>query len=389
MRTIQLYIHIPFCQTKCAYCDFLSFESCGNERREYVTALVKEIELYKNLGQEVEISTIFVGGGTPSVLAGPLMEEIFQAIKKVFSIQENAEISIECNPGTVDRTKLESYKRCGIKRISLGLQATNNLELKNLGRIHSYETFLSTYHLIKDLGYKNINIDLMSAIPGQSVDSWVDTLNKIVALSPQHISAYSLIIEEGTKFWEEYGENKPREDELPSEEDERSMYHATKTILAEAGYGRYEVSNYAKEGLHCRHNLGYWDRNEYLGLGLGASSLLYNENSLDIQNRLKNVEDMKEYISMLDKGIKPTYDTESLSNTMQMEEFMFLGLRKMDGVSKIIFKETFGMDIERVYGLVLEDMYQKELLQEIKEMIRFTEKGIDLSNMVLSEFLKN
>lgn len=387
MRQIQLYIHIPFCERKCAYCDFLSFQSCESERKKYVTALIKEISLYKKLGKQVKVSSIFIGGGTPSVIDGKYMEDIFDEVRKVFDILPEAEISIECNPGTVTEEKLESYKNCGINRISLGLQATNNEELKNLGRIHTYEDFVQSYGLVRKAGFKNINIDLMSAIPGQSVKSWKQTLKRIVELNPEHISAYSLIIEEGTKFWDVYGEDKPREDDLPSEADEREMYYLTKRILGEEGYNRYEVSNYSKDDLHCKHNLGYWDRAEYLGIGLGASSLLISKVEKSEEVRTKNVEDMQTYIDMVAAMTPPILTVETISKPMQMEEFMFLGLRKIDGVSKYIFTEQFNIDIEEIFGEVLDKMYSQGLLKEINGQIKFTEKGIDLSNMVLSEFL--
>lgn len=383
-RKIQLYIHIPFCQEKCGYCDFLSFQSCKSERQVYVDALIQEIGLYKDYADEVIVSTIFLGGGTPSILDAAMMEAIFKSVNDIFTIEDEAEISIECNPGTVNKEKLQAYKRAGINRISLGLQATNDEELKNLGRIHNYQTFLDTYQMVRESGYTNVNVDLMSAIPGQSVESWKTTLERIIELEPEHISAYSLIIEEGTKFWDVYGEDKPREDELPSEADEREMYYQTKKRLMAAGYDRYEVSNYSKKGYHCRHNLGYWDRVEYLGIGLGASSLLKVGKE---QIRQTNIQDMSEYINMSQAKNKPIMNREIVDIDMQMEEFMFLGLRKMEGVSTEVFQEVLGQAITEVYQEVLDKLIEKELIEKVDNRIRFTEKGIDVSNVVLSEFL--
>lgn len=390
---LQLYIHIPFCQEKCAYCDFLSFASCGKEQREYVNALIQEIHLYKEYAKNTQVSSIFMGGGTPSVLSGQNIEEIFRAINDVFAINKNAEISIECNPGTLNMEKLQSYAKAGINRISLGLQATTDKELQNLGRIHNYETFIQTYQMVRESGFTNVNVDLMSAIPGQSVENWKESLEKIVKLQPEHISAYSLIIEEGTKFWNEYGEGMPRENELPSQEDERQMYYDTQNTLKNAGYIKYEVSNYAKEGKACKHNLGYWERKEYLGVGLGAASLIFQEqDKYDVKNKIQkrttNVNDIKSYIKMCNEKKFPLEEIEVLTNTEQMEEFMFLGLRKSKGISLKEFQITFGDSIEKVYTNELEDLIKKQLLEIKDGHLRLTELGVDLSNMVLSEFIK-
>lgn len=393
MRQIQLYIHIPFCQEKCSYCDFLSFAPCNQDVGVYVEALIQEIGLYKEYAKDVEVTSVFVGGGTPSVLQGNVIEQIFKVVRTTFFIADGAEISIECNPGTVTKDKLESYRKSGINRISLGLQATNDKELKNLGRIHTYETFLETYHMVREEGFTNVNVDLMSAIPGQTVDSWKDTLRKIIDLKPEHISAYSLIIEEGTKFWNLYGEDMPREDELPSEKEEREMYYTTKDMLASAGYHRYEVSNYSKDGLECRHNLGYWEGVEYLGLGLGASSLVYSslseiKEAEDISlYRTSNHREMNEYLEDIKRGKKPIHEKDICTQRMMMEEYMFLGLRKICGISIKGFKLKFGKPLEEVYGVVIEDMIEKALLKRSGDYLKLTEKGIDLSNIVLSEFL--
>lgn len=362
MRPLELYIHIPFCVKKCKYCDFLSGPSTADQRESYVKSLCRDIRSYAELAKAYRVISIFVGGGTPSTLTGEQMQDIFTAVRDTFLIEEDAEITIEMNPGTVDEEKLSGYKKCGINRLSIGLQSTQNRELQILGRIHTYEEFLETYWLVRAEGFKNVNIDLMSAIPGQNLSDWEESLRTVAELGPEHISAYSLIVEEGTPFYEEYGEGRHAE-ELPDEETERKMYWRTKEILAEYGYGRYEISNYAKPGYACRHNIGYWKRTEYLGIGTGAASLIDN--------------------CRFNYGEEP----QKLSVSEQMEETMFLGLRMMKGVSKKTFLERYGESMESIYGNVITDMEQKGLLENGTEFVKLTDHGIDVSNYVMSEFL--
>lgn len=362
MRPLELYIHIPFCERKCKYCDFLSAPSTVEERKKYVESLCRKIRSYGELAKVYVVVTIFVGGGTPSILLPEQMEEIFDAIRGTFRIEESAEITIEMNPGTVNREKLLAYRRCWINRLSIGLQSADNEELKVLGRIHTYEEFLDTYHMARAEGFDNINIDLMSAIPGQTLVSFEKTLKNVARLKPEHISAYSLIIEEGTPFYERYREGK-HDDELPDEETERRMYQMTKELLGRYGYVRYEISNYARPGYECLHNLGYWDRAEYLGIGSGAASLMDNRRWIEGEQ------------------------SEELTVQNQMEEYMFLGLRKMQGVSIRKFHEIFGRSITEVYGEVLKDMMKKGLLEIEESYVRLTDYGIDVSNYVMSEFL--
>jgi len=374
MRPLEIYIHIPFCVSKCKYCDFKSAPSCPKERSDYVESLCKKIRSYGNFAKAYRVVSIFVGGGTPSILEAEQMKEIFDTIKETFELSSDAingdevEITVEANPGTVTLEKLFAYRECGVNRLSIGLQSVNNHELSALGRIHTYEEFLETYQMARNAGFENINIDLISAIPYQTVESWKETLEKVVALQPEHISAYSLIIEEGTPFYERYGEGE-HDDELPSEEDERQMYYDTREILASYGYGRYEISNYAKPGYECRHNIGYWERCEYLGIGVGAASLIGNQ-------RWSQGDSMEE---------EP--EIETLIRENEMEEFMFLGLRKIQGVSKEKFEEVFGITMDEIYGDVIENMKTKGLLEEVGEYVRLTEIGIDVSNYVMSEFL--
>jgi len=372
-KELELYIHIPFCIKKCQYCDFLSAPSSKEERQEYVTSLCRQIRSYGELAKAYHVISIFIGGGTPSILETTQIQRISEAVRDTFMIDQGAEITIEVNPGTVTEEKLAGFQKAGINRISIGLQSTNNEELKRLGRIHTYEEFLGTYRMARERGFGNINVDLMSAIPGQRLGDWEETLHKAAELRPEHISAYSLMIEEGTPFYEKYGGGRADTAEgkvtvqsaqkLPDEEEERQMYWRTKTILGRYGYRRYEISNYALPGFECRHNLGYWNRTEYLGIGTGAASLMD-------QRRWNDGE-----------------EAETLSVREQMEECMFLGLRKMEGVSKTEFEREFGCGMDAVYGEALKKMYGLGLLEEAGDFVRLTERGIDVSNGVMCEFL--
>ena len=331
--------------------------------------------------EEVVVSSVFLGGGTPSLLSEKQLEAIFTTLHENYQFTEDAEISIEANPGTVSESKLLLLRKCGVNRISFGLQSTQEEELKNLGRIHTFRQFLDSYEMARKAGFENINIDLMSALPGQSLFSWQTTLRKVAELSPEHISAYSLIIEEGTPFYEKYREDEILREKgekslyLPDEETERRMYELTREILGEYGYHRYEISNYAKKGKECRHNIGYWTRKEYKGFGLGAASLVE-------EQRLKNTCDLKSYL----KG-KRVEEAEKLEKEDQMEETMFLGLRMMQGVSMRQFYEQYGIEMKEMYGETIERMKGLGLLEETGDYIRLTEEGISLSNYVMSEFV--
>lgn len=379
-KELELYIHIPFCIRKCAYCDFLSGQRNAEEIENYVEALISEIKTYQALSLNEIVKTVFLGGGTPSILSGGQMEQIFQALRETFDISETAEITVEANPGTVTYEKLAAYRSVGINRISFGLQSANDEELKRLGRIHTFEEFLESYKMARACGFQNINVDLISAIPKQTAEQFEQSLKKITELQPEHISVYSLIIEEGTPFAKLYGEGAPLEKDLPSEEEERLIYRKTKEFLEKQGYHRYEISNYAKEGLECRHNLGYWERKNYLGLGLGASSLMENV-------RYHNTEDWKEYIANAKNLQQIQKDVEILTVEEQMEEFVFLGLRKMQGISEQKFQEAFQKSIWECYGENIRKVMEKGLLDERDGNLYLTEKGIDISNYVFAEIL--
>lgn len=380
-KELELYLHIPFCVKKCAYCDFLSGPLDEGTREKYVNALIKEICGYGDLTHKYHVTTIFLGGGTPSILESTQIIRIFDALSRTFHIAGDAEITIEANPGTVTVEKLEAYKQCGINRISFGLQTTNNEELKLLGRIHTYEEFLESYQLARDCKFDNINVDLISAIPKQTVESWEESLKKVIALVPEHISAYSLIVEDGTPFANVYGEGCPGEHDLPSEETERAIYYRTEEVLEVAGYCRYEISNYAKKGKECRHNLGYWERKEYLGIGLGAASLVDNV-------RYKNTDDLLFYIEHSSDLGAIQENVEQLSVKEQMEEFMFLGLRKMEGISISEFKNAFGRSMEACYGEQIRVLTEQGLLKQKGGRLMLTKQGIDVSNYVFGEFLQ-
>ena len=406
-RELGLYIHIPFCVKKCEYCDFLSAPATNSMKREYVEALLTEIESYLGKTSACVVPTIFFGGGTPSCIPESDIISIMTRLRSTFCIkEEELEATIEVNPGTITEEKLLGYQKAGINRISFGLQSTDNMELQRLGRIHCYDEFLENYKLARELGYSNINVDLMSALPGQTVASWERTLRMIAELGPEHISAYSLIIEEGTGFYERYKPGAPYESELPDEETDRLIYYRTKEVLESYGYHRYEISNYAKANLECRHNNSYWIGTEYLGLGLGAASLLNG-------TRFSNVDDIKQYIKRINdhrmKGKKHRSDEadhlaittmdvdmlgirrdkKQLSLEEQMEEFMFLGLRRCEGINKGAFFQRFGKNIETIYGDLLIQLERQNLIEKSEDQIRLTEYGIDVSNTVLSEFLLN
>lgn len=377
-KELELYLHIPFCVSKCKYCDFLSAPSGEEQRQIYVERLCRRIRYWSDVihNYGYEIVSIFVGGGTPSILTEAQITQVFEAVHESFPIREDAEITLEMNPGTDVKDKLPVYRELGINRLSMGLQSADNEELKCLGRIHTYEDFRQVYQWAREAGFTNINVDLMSAIPGQTLESYEDTLRKVADFEPEHISAYSLIIEEGTPFYERYGEGRHAE-ELPDEDIERQMYVRTGEILEDYGYHRYEISNYAKDGYECRHNLGYWDRKEYLGLGAGASSLMDHI-------RWKEPDHIGPSTGLV---LEEREDFTRLRRKDEMEEFMFLGLRKINGVSEYDFYKSFRVSMDEIYKESIENLIKEGLLVREEDRIRLTDRGIDLSNYALSQFL--
>lgn len=374
---MELYLHIPFCVKKCAYCDFLSFPSGQEIQRQYAKRLMEDIDCMGKEYGDIPVDTIFIGGGTPSVPESRLIVDLMEHVNRAFQISDGAEISMEANPGTVTREKLKEYRRAGINRISFGLQSANDRELKLLGRIHTWAEFLESFALARECGFTNLNIDLMSALPGQTCESWKDTLKRVTDLEPEHISAYSLIIEEGTPFGEKYGSEEVRK-LLPDEDSEREMYHETKRFLRECGYERYEISNYAKPGRECRHNIGYWTGVPYLGLGLGASSYMNG-------SRFAVSSDMQQYL-----GEKPgTFtDVEKLTKKDMEEEFFYVGLRMTAGVSLSEFERRFGVTAKEVYPGLMETFVEEKAAEFRGDRFVLTDYGLDVSNYIMAQFLQ-
>lgn len=375
---MELYLHMPFCVRKCAYCDFLSFPTDQETQNLYTRRLMEDIDAMGKKYGDIPVDTIFIGGGTPSVPDSALIVGIMEHVRKAFHVAEDAEISMEANPGTVTREKLTDYRRAGINRLSFGLQSANDRELKLLGRIHTWAEFLESFHLARECGFTNINIDLMSALPGQTRESWKDTLKRVTDLNPEHISAYSLIIEDGTPFGEKYGSEEGRK-LLPDEDSEREMYHETKRFLKSCGYERYEISNYAKPGRACRHNIGYWTGLPYLGLGLGASSYMDG-------CRFAVNSDMKQYLEE-----KPGMftDVEKLTKKDMEEEFFYVGLRMTAGVSLPEFERRFGVSAKDVYPGLMEMFVEEKAAVFQGDRFVLTDYGLDVSNYIMAQFLQD
>ncbi|HJD38080.1 radical SAM family heme chaperone HemW [Blautia sp. An46] len=376
-KDLGLYIHIPFCVKKCAYCDFLSWKGSDEEREAYVQALEKEISSYSEFAKDYRVSTVFFGGGTPSVLEGEQTERILKKIRDTFRVEKDAEITLEMNPGTAQKEKLLLYRELGINRLSIGLQSVKNENLKLLGRIHTYGDFLDSYRMAREAGFDNISADLISSLPGQTLEEWKEELEILQETPLEHISVYQLIIEKGTEFYEKYGEH---EELLPDEETSREIYLWTGKYLKEHGFEQYEISNYARPSRKSRHNLRYWERKDYLGLGLGAASMVHNI-------RMSNTRDWEKYIEGSQNPKRLREEVEFLEEPRQMEEFMFLGLRKTEGVSRKEFRRTFGRELDMVYEKALEKHLENGMLEASKDRIRLSQAGILVSNQVLSDFI--
>lgn len=420
---MELYVHIPFCVKKCRYCDFLSFPLCSvgeDERKKYIDALIRELYLYRETFEQEGCDSVFIGGGTPSVLPPEQMEKLLKSIYEVClkpgvadrlayssanscvkasgngsmdTALSDIEFTIECNPGTVDREKLMLYRKYGVNRLSFGLQSADDGELQLLGRIHTYAEFFQSYNLARECGFDNINIDLISAIPGQTVSSWERTLRKAAELKPEHISAYSLIVEPGTPFWDEYGEEaekiakgyQPTSDHisLPSEEDEREMYRLTKSVLAEYGYDRYEISNYCLSEKRSKHNLGYWTGVKYVGIGLGASSYVGSDTSKEML-RYHNTDSLEEYL-FCQNGKR--HVDEVLDESALMSEYVILRLRLTEGFSEQDFYERFHIDVHDVFGESIDKYERQGLLIREKGRIYLSDEGLDVSNTIMADMM--
>ena len=375
MKEMSLYIHIPFCKQKCLYCDFPSYAGKESLMDQYIDSLNKEII---NKGKNYLIKSIFIGGGTPSYLDEKNLESLLKAINQL-KFKEDIEFTVECNPGTLNEEKLLIMKNNNVNRLSMGLQSTNNSLHKEIGRIHTFEQFKNNYDEARKIGFDNINIDLMFGLPNQSVEEWKRTLEDAVSLNPDHISAYSLIIEEGTCFYKLYYDDKLN---LPNEDEERSMYLLAKEVLKEYGYHQYEISNYSKDSKECYHNKVYWKCNEYLGLGVSASSFVD-------EKRFKNIDDIKMYIEKINKNEDVREEIHVNDIKDDMEEFMFMGLRMMEGIKVKEFKERFGRDVFEICDSAIKNNMKKGLLLFDSEKLYLSSKGIELSNYVMSDFILN
>ena len=447
---LGIYIHIPFCVHKCIYCDFLSSPADVHTRKQYVRALINEIyltregkcanKLIKNVLQgdntsyeDMEepavngltsdyalydtvcmadyektimqedisgcvddiksenghiVTSIFIGGGTPSAIDAEDISDILDAVRKNYNVSDKAEITIECNPGTMDKKKAVIYRKAGINRISFGLQSTDNNELRMLGRIHTYEQFMESYKIAREAGFDNINIDLMSALPGQTMESFKAVLEKALSLGAEHISVYSLIVEEGTRLSDNIDSFPP----IPSDDEDRQMYYMTKEMLSSYGYEQYEISNYAQKGYECKHNLKYWERCDYLGFGIGAASLYGGMRYTNISDIGRYMDVLAEITNALDKSyvnelLQIRTDMEELSKEDEMSEYMFLGLRKTKGIDITEFKEEFGTDIKDIFGEAIEDNIARGLLIHDGNCLYLSKRGIDISNTVMSDFI--
>lgn len=447
---LGIYIHIPFCVHKCIYCDFLSSPADVHTRKQYVRALINEIyltregkcanKLIKNVLQgdntsyeDMEeqavngltsdyalydtvcmadyektimqedisgcvddiksenwhiVTSIFIGGGTPSAIDAEDISDILDAVRNNYNVSDKAEITIECNPGTMDKKKAAIYRKAGINRISFGLQSTDNNELRMLGRIHTYEQFMESYKIAREAGFDNINIDLMSALPGQTMESFKAVLEKALSLGAEHISVYSLIVEEGTRLSDNIDSFPP----IPSDDEDRQMYYMTKEMLSSYGYEQYEISNYAQKGYECKHNLKYWERCDYLGFGIGAASLYGGRRYTNISDIGRYMDVLAEITNALDKSyvnelLQIRTDMEELSKEDEMSEYMFLGLRKTKGIDITDFKEEFGTDIKDIFGEAIEDNIARGLLIHDGNGLYLSKRGIDISNTVMSDFI--
>ncbi|MBQ3145760.1 MAG: oxygen-independent coproporphyrinogen III oxidase [Clostridia bacterium] len=378
MKKLGLYIHIPFCKRKCYYCDFVSFSGKEKLIEQYINSLKQEIKKCKINKEEYQVKTIYFGGGTPSFINSSYITDIIKELKQKFNISENAEITIEINPGTVDEQKLKDYYNAGINRISFGLQTTKSELLKLVGRIHSYSSFLEAYNLARKVGFKNINVDLMIGLPVQTIQDIEEDLERIINLNPEHISVYSLIVEEGTKIEEKIDK---KELYLPSEELERKMYWKVKEELEKNGYVHYEISNFAKKGFESKHNLACWNQEEYIGFGLAAHSYINN-------TRYSNTENLEEYVTVgADAPVRPQTTHEIQTKEDKMKEYMLLGLRKIEGIKISDFKNKFVENPIYLYRESLNKLVIQELIEIDIDNIKLTNKGIDLANLVWEEFV--
>lgn len=374
---LELYIHIPFCKQKCLYCDFLSFPCMKDKDMDaYIKALIKEIRYNGNLYKDrYQIRSVFIGGGTPSILSAEAIDAICNAVKTEFTVSHQAEWTIEANPKTFDLDKARAWLKSGINRVSMGVQSLNPRLLKRIGRIHTAEQARRGYRILREAGFQNVSVDLMMGLPDQSYEDWMDTLQQVADWKPDHLSCYSLILEEGTPLCNEYEEGLLH---LPDEECERRMYQDTIQYLKKHGYRHYEISNFAREGFESRHNIGYWKRIPYVGMGLGSASLIE-------EIRYSNPWDMKVYLKTPPHDLREMQ--EELDVEEQMNEYMMLGFRMTDGIDEKQYAAVFGVDIHEVHGESLQRLLRKKLIEKEDGHYRLTNRGLDLANLVFEEFV--
>lgn len=376
-KRIGLYVHIPYCRQKCSYCDFNSFASMESTVPEYFNALQNEIKSYSDMLDDFTVKTVFIGGGTPSYVDSKYIYQLMDSLNRQIKIEKDAEISIETNPGTLTEEKLSVYREAGINRLSIGLQAWQNSLLKYLGRIHNIEDFITNYKLALKAGFNNINVDLIFSVPGQSIKDWAETIDNVSKLDINHLSCYSLKIEEGTPFGTqlEEGKLKAAEDEL-----DREMYWLAIEKLYSNGFKQYEISNFAREGYECRHNLIYWNADEYIGFGAGAHSYFN-------KKRYNNIEDICKYSALLANKLIPTENIQTIDDEDAMSEYMILRLRLIEGVSCKNFAQRFGQDLEIKYARQIDKLVSSSLADFNGDRIKLTTKGLDLANQAFIEFV--
>lgn len=372
-----IYIHIPFCISKCLYCDFNSHINKKDIIEKYVNYLKKEISLYSNIFSNHIVNTVFIGGGTPSCISGKYIYEILEHLNKMVNVDTHSEITIEVNPKTLDSEKLSIYRKTGINRISMGVQSFNDNILKQIGRVHSAEDVLQTYKLIRKHGFSNVNFDIMFNLPNQTLDDLLDTLRKTISLDVEHISYYSLKLEEGTPFYKSYEKSELK---LPDEDTERDMYHFGINLLNNNGYYHYEISNFSKKSCECKHNLKYWKLKPYVGLGLSAHSNVNNE-------RYGNTPDFNKYFTSIDKEILPIQQKEYINREMEMSEYLILGLRLINGININNFNSRYKIDFANKFGHIIQKHIKQELLSRDEDSIKLTKKGLDLCNLVFMDLL--
>lgn len=377
MKELGLYIHMPFCLQKCHYCDFASFAGAEGKIKDYMDGLIVELDDWKLKLEDYKIKSVFIGGGTPTIVPNQEMDRLLEHLYRNFTFRENIEFSIEGNPGTFDKEKLDFYKGSGINRMSIGFQAWQDKLLSSLGRVHSQKQFVENYRLAREAGFENINVDLMFGLPNQNMDQWKETLQRIVELCPDHISAYSLKIEEGTRFGSLYDQGLLN---LPTEELDRAMYEYAIGFLKANKYNHYEISNFAQEGKACIHNKIYWNNEEYVGIGLNAHSYLN-------KHRFSNTGSLDAYIAQMKSHGEVMMENIPVSQEDEMAETMFLGLRMITGISIQGFQQRFGINPVMKYEKKINKMMALGLIEVDEKCIRLSRKGIDLSNQVFMEFL--